>query len=111
MTAAERTALAALPGAELVLPGLADLAAVAAGTAAAYTPLALLVTVGAPRLRAAGLAVPSAPDWPSTPELALYQAIGQLHPDDAHSRYNSWIRRLTSFERALERWRVRRRVR
>ena len=95
-------ALAALPGAELVLPGLADLAAMAAGTAKAYTPEALLVAVGAPRLRAAGLAVPSAPSWPATPELALYQAIGQLHAEDAHSRFNSWIRRLASFERALE---------
>ena len=103
MTSSEQAALAALPGAELVLPGLADLAAMAAGAPGTYTPEALLVAVGAPRLRAAGLAVPTAPNWPSTPELALYRAIGERHPEDAHSRYNSWVRRLVSFEQALER--------
>lgn len=35
--------------------------------------------------------------------MALYLAIGADHPGDAHSRYNALIRRLVSFERALER--------
>ena len=64
---------------------------------------ALLVAVGAPRLRMLGIAVPDTGYLPRYPELALYRAIGRLHPDDAHSRYNALIRRLVSFERELER--------
>lgn len=64
---------------------------------------ALLVAVGAPRLRTLGIRVPDAGRLPTHPELALYLAIGRRHPDDAHSRYNALIRRLVSFERELER--------
>lgn len=64
---------------------------------------ALLVLVGEPRLRAAGLDVPSpASPTATSPEIALYLAIEREHPADAHSRYNALIRRLVSFERALE---------
>ena len=68
-----------------------------------FTVEALLVAVGAHRLRAAGLAVPEACGWPSEPEHALYDAIGQSGVPDSHAHYNSLIRRLVSFERALER--------
>ncbi len=64
---------------------------------------ALLVSVGAPRLRAAGLDIPPHPPLEHTPEISLYLAIGQHHPEDTHSRYNALIRWLVSFERALER--------
>ena len=63
---------------------------------------ALLVLVGAPRLRAAGLDVPSTSPADTSPEIALYVAIERRHPTDAHSRYSALIRRLVSFERALE---------
>ena len=86
-----------LPGANLVLAGVSAL------RRGELTVEALLVAIGARRLRAAGLQVPQAPGLPDSPELALYAALGAAHPRDAHSRYNALIRRLVSFERALER--------
>ncbi|MCE2423746.1 MAG: hypothetical protein J4F45_01350 [Pseudomonadales bacterium] len=87
-----------LPGADVVRAGIEDL------DRGRFTIEALLVAVGAPRLRAAGLAVPEASEeWPGTPEHALYDAIGRSGVADSHARYNSLIRRLVSFERALER--------
>ena len=86
-----------LPGADLVARGIR---ALRGGEA---TIEALLVCVGASRLRAAGLDVPPAPQLRHSPELSLYLAIVAEHPRDAHSRYNALIRRLVSFERALER--------
>ena len=86
-----------LPGADLVVSGIE---ALRQGRA---TVEALLVSVGAPRLRTAGLAIPPHPPLEHSPEISLYLAIGQVHPEDTHSRYNALIRRLVSFERALER--------
>ncbi|MCY3813152.1 MAG: hypothetical protein OXH15_15255 [Gammaproteobacteria bacterium] len=83
-----------VPGNELVEAGLADL------ERGEMTVEALLVAVGAPRLRSLGLPVP---ETTSQPELALYQAVGRRHPEDAHSHYNALIRRLVSYERELER--------
>ena len=84
-----------LPGADLVVSGIEAL------QRGEMTVEALLVAVGATRLRAAGLQVPQA-GLPDQPELALYTALGAMYPGDTHSRYNSLIRRLVSFERALE---------
>ena len=98
---AQTSTLGDLPGAALVLSGLEALQALARGDRADFSQEALLVAIGAKRLRAAGLAVPHAPGWPKHPELALYRAIGDTH-SDAHSRYNALVRRLVSFERALE---------
>ncbi len=81
-----------LPGADLVRAGLADLAQ------GKRTIEALLVAVGGPRLRDLGLEVPRV----EQPEHALYAALSRLHGDDAHGRYNALVRRLVSFERALE---------
>lgn len=86
-----------LPGADLIDTGIEDL------RRGKFTIEALLVAVGAPRLRAAGLSVPEASGWPPVPEHALYEAIGRSGVANSHSRYNSLIRRLVSFERALER--------
>lgn len=91
-----------MPGAELVEVGLAALEQLAAGTATSYPVEALLLLVGAPRLRENGIHPPRVPGSPDQPELALYAAIAAEHPHDAHSRYNALIRRLVSFERALE---------
>ena len=103
-----RQALAGLPGAELVCAGLAALEALAEDnreTRAAAPELsveALLVAIGARRLRRAGLHVPDVPGMPKEPELALYHVLARQHPNGTHSRYNALIRRLVSFERAAE---------
>lgn len=82
-----------LPGNEIVRQGRSDLAA------GRETLAALLVSIAAHRLRAAGVAVASGfPD----PEHRLYRLLARAHGTEAHSRYNAWIRRLVSFERALE---------
>jgi len=82
-----------LPGGDLVAKGLADLA----GSRA--TIEALLVSIATPRLRDLGVAV-CAPL--SDPEPRLYERLAREDPDSAHSRYNALLRRLTSFESALE---------
>jgi hypothetical protein len=86
--------LAALPGSDLVQAGLDDLAL------GVESIPALLVSIGAERLRHAGLAVPE-PVFPS-PERRLYDRLASADSDSAHSCYNALIRRLVSCERALE---------
>lgn len=83
----------ALPGADLVELGLADLAGERESVEA------LLVSIGAPRLARLGVDVPFTF---ASPEHRLYAVLAALDPDDAHSRYNALIRRLVSFERAAE---------
>lgn len=83
----------ALPGAELIREGLRDLAA------GVESIPALLVLVGAPRLRRLGYDVPDTPDYP---EDRLYAKLAASDSDTAHSRYNALIRQLVSFERASE---------
>jgi hypothetical protein len=58
---------------------------------------ALLVLVGAPRLRELGFDVTDTPDFP---EDRLYELLAREYGDGAHSQYNALIRRLVSFERA-----------
>lgn len=83
----------ALPGADLVERGIADLAE-------GRTSIeGLLVSIGAPRLRGLGIAVERTLD---EPERRLYDLLSASDPDSAHSRYNALIRRLVSFERAAE---------
>jgi hypothetical protein len=82
------------PGGDLVREGLNDLAA-------GRTSIpALLVAVGAPRLRRAGIEVPRR--RLDRAEHRLYALLARSDPDSAHSRYNALIRRLVSFERAIE---------
>jgi hypothetical protein len=83
----------ALPGFDLVEKGLADLAL------GVESEAALLVSIGAPRLRRLGIPVAAAFD---SPEHRLYELLRKEDPDGAHSRYNALIRRLVSFERAAE---------
>ena len=84
-----------LPGAELVRAGLNAL------ERGERTTEALLVAIGATRLRHAGLDVPALPGV-QIPEHALYAALCKTDGANAHSAYNALIRRLVSFERALE---------
>ena len=86
--------LTAFPGGDLVQEGLADL-----GRGADTIP-ALLVSIGAPRLRRIGLPVPETV-LPS-PEHRLYEILAESDPDSAHSRYNALVQRLVSFENAAE---------
>ena len=86
--------LSALPGAELVEDGLRDLAR------GVYSANALLVLIGAPRLRGLGIDVPAAAV--EDPEHALYDLLAREDADSAHSRYNALVRRLVSFERAAD---------
>lgn len=86
--------LEALPGAELILPGLADL------RAGRETEEAILVEIAAPRLRRLGIDVPHRDD--DEPELRLYARLARERALGAHSRYNALIRRIVSFSRALE---------
>lgn len=86
--------LSALPGGDLVQQGIEDL-----GRGVQSLP-ALLVSIGAPRLRRSGLPVPESV-FPS-PEHRLYEMLAESDSDSAHSRYNALIRKLVSFERAAE---------
>jgi hypothetical protein len=90
-------AFADLPGAELVVKGLRDLAAERASAEA------LLLLVAGPRLRALGIDVPPCTAAPRPYEHRLYELLERDYGADAFSRYNALIRRMTSFARALER--------
>lgn len=83
-----------LPGHELIEAGLRDL------QVGDETIEALLVAIGAPRLRRIGLSLPD--QLPRVPEHRLYELLARDDSDSAHSRYNALIRRLVSFERAAE---------
>jgi hypothetical protein len=85
----------ALPGADLIREGLRDLA-----NGVESVP-ALLVLVGAPRLRDLGVDVPER-RFDDYPEHRLYDLLAAHDSDDAHSQYNALVRRLVSFERAAE---------
>ena len=64
------------------------------------TVSALLVAIGSPRLRRSGIPVPECDSLGA--EHRLYEMLARSDPDSAHSRYNALIRRLVSFERAIE---------
>jgi hypothetical protein len=83
--------LRAAPGADLVERGIDDL------RHERDSIEALLVSIGAPRLAAAGIMVP-API--RSPEHKLYGRLAKEKASGAHSAYNALIRRLVSFERA-----------
>ena len=84
----------AFPGGDLIAKGLADL------EAGEETIESLLVSIGAPRLRLAGIPVPKKtfPD----PERRLYDRLALEDSDSAHGRYNALVRRLVSFESTIE---------
>ena len=84
----------ALPGADLIESGVRDL------RERRETAAALLVAIGAPRLRRLGIDLP--PALPKNPEHRLYDLLASDDSDSAHSRYNALIRRLVSYERAAE---------
>ena len=85
--------LTSLPGHELVLRGIDELAR------GVESEEALLVSIGVPRLRQAGIDVP---EPFASPEHRLYERLAAENADGAHSRYNALVRRLVSFERAAD---------
>jgi len=84
----------ALPGEELIEAGVRDL------REQRETVAALLVAIGAPRLRQLEVQLPDV--LPDDPERRLYELLARDEPDSAHSRYNALIRKLVSYERAAE---------
>ena len=84
----------ALPGEDLIEAGIRDL------HDRRETIEALLVAIGAPRLRRLGLELPE--QLPDNPEHRLYDLLSKDDSDSAHSRYNALLRRLVSYERAAE---------
>ena len=85
-----------LPAEALIRAGLEDLAA------GRESDSSLLVQIGAPRLRL--LEVPVAmSDGNVDADRRLYQQLAARHGREAHSQFNSLVRQLVSFERALER--------
>jgi len=88
--------LQGLPGAELVVKGLADL------ERRAHTAESLLVSVATQRLSRAGIGFPDGVEIPEEPELQLYALLYEEEPQGAYARYNALIRRLVKFESALE---------
>lgn len=87
--------LAGLPGEELVRKGLMDL------NAHEVTAESCLVSIASPRLRRCGLLTTDVSIVPEA-EMVLYQILGKTERDP-YSRYNSLLRRLVSFEHALDR--------
>jgi hypothetical protein len=85
------TAPARLPGSEFIEAGLADL------DRGVESVAALLVAIGAPRLRQLGITVSAGP---AHPEHRLYALLANEDSDSAHARYNALLRRLVSYARA-----------
>jgi hypothetical protein len=85
------SALSALPGYEIVARGLEDL------RHGRETIESLVVSMAVERLEALGYAVPPAH---TDPELRLFRRLAAEVGDGAHSRYNAYRRRLSSFLRA-----------
>ena len=84
-----------LPGEELVERGLADLAG------NRTTDFSLLVLIAAPRLKRLGIEIVDGRFQPPY-EHRLYERLAERLGVGAHSYYNSLIRRIVSYSRALE---------
>lgn len=84
-----------LPGSELILPGLEDLAQGKTNTIGA-----LLIAIASIRLTQAGLDIPPVA-LVAEPELTLYEQL-KVHRDDTYSYYNALLNSLNSFCNALE---------
>ncbi|BAU10419.1 unknown protein [Leptolyngbya sp. NIES-3755] len=84
-----------LPGAELIVSGLADLHEGKSDTVGA-----LLIAIASIRLTNAGLDIPKE-HLATEPELKLYDRL-QAEREDAYPYYNALLDRLNSFCHALE---------
>jgi hypothetical protein len=93
--AVSNESLTNLPGAEIVLPGLADL------EAGRESLNAIAVQCAATRLRRLGLDAPGR-DGAKPAAHELYSRLAEELGDGAHSRYNAILTRLASFAGAAE---------
>ena len=84
----------ALPGGDLIEKGVTDL------REGRETVEALLVAIGAPRLRRIGLNLPT--QLPQNPEHRLYDLLAKDDSDSAHSRYNAFVRRFDKYLKSEE---------
>ncbi len=87
--------LETLPGAEIVLAGIADIAA------GAESVNASAVRCASSRLTRAGLPIPAGEDDDIAAH-RLYQQLADELGDGAHARYNAILERVSSFARAAE---------
>jgi hypothetical protein len=85
-----------LPGAEIVLPGIADL------EAGRESVNASAVQAASSRLRRGGLVVPPRRGHIPAAHI-LYRQLSEELGDAAHSRYNAILARVVSFAGAAER--------
>lgn len=84
-----------LPGEDLILKGLADLAV------GKKTIESLLLCIASTRLQACGLQfTPLKLD--DFAEMHLYRLLAEANSDTAHARMNAYVQQLVSFENALE---------
>ena len=84
-----------LPGAELLREALHD------SGAGSVTISSCLLSIAKPRLERAGLPSPAAAGGIPEAELTLYRLL-MAEGGDAFGRYQALLRRLVSFEQALE---------
>ena len=81
-----------LPGYDLIAPGYEDL------KNDHDTIPALLLSIACKNLSRNGISLPKTIQ---TPENKLYLKLQEKHGDEAHSKYNSLIRLLISFEKTI----------
>ena len=85
-----------LPANDLIRQGLDDLAHQRQSVAAC------LVKIGSAKLRRCGVKLVVTEEEALNADHELYALLSRQHGNDAHRRYNSLLRELVSFERALE---------
>lgn len=85
-----------LPGGDFIVAGISDL------IAGRLTENSCLLLIGKPRLESIGVEFPNFLTLSNSPEHCLYAILYHANQYTAYSRYNASIRRLVSFERALE---------
>jgi len=85
-----------LPGLELVLKGHQDL------TNGVLSKEALLIMISRPEISRLGISLPHLPPLDHDAEHLLYRAIEKDNPNDAHSTYNSLLRRISSLIHCLD---------
>jgi hypothetical protein len=83
----------AFPGGDLIAQGVQDLALQTESVDA------LLVSIGAPRLRAAGMELPQIV---AAAERRLCDRLAAEDCGTPHGQYNAFVRHLASFEHAVE---------
>ena len=84
-----------LPGEEFAQAGLDD------WKKGDETISALLMHIASMALERTGFTLPPMPQSELDAEIRLYRLLQPTHGNAAHSQYNSLLRRLVSFERAL----------